>query len=121
MARCMEGLAELALARGNAGACLRVARDLLALAESSGLKELAAVARRWSSEALIAQGKSRAAADELAAASRAAREVGRVRLLYDVERALAKLGEKNEAERWCADIRRSLAGTTLEFAPQSDG
>ncbi|OGI63950.1 MAG: hypothetical protein A2W18_04610 [Candidatus Muproteobacteria bacterium RBG_16_60_9] len=115
LTRCIEARAELALARGDADACLHLARDLLVLAEASELKELAGAARRWCGEALIAKGDARAAVVELAAAARSAREVGRVRLIYDVERALARLGEKSEAERWSAAIRHSLAGTTLEF------
>lgn len=99
MTRCIEGLAELALVRGDADACLRYVRDVLALAETSGLKELAGTAHRWCGEALIAKRDASAAADELALAARTAREVGRVRLIYDVERALAKLGEKSGAER----------------------
>jgi tetratricopeptide (TPR) repeat protein len=115
LTRCTEGLAELGLARGDPDTCLHHARDLLSFAESSVLKELAGAAHRWCGEALIAKGETRTAADELAVASRTAREVGRVRLVYDVERALAKLGEKSEAERWSAEIRGSLVGTTLEF------
>lgn len=116
MVRCMEALAQLALARGDAGGCLRYAREVLVLAESSGLKERAGSAHRWCGEALIAKGDVRAAAAELAVAFRIAHDIGRVRLIYDVERAMAKLGQKSEPERWSADIRQSLAGTTLECA-----
>ncbi|HEX6363308.1 MAG TPA: hypothetical protein VFZ93_10150, partial [Albitalea sp.] len=47
LARCLEGLAELALARGDAAGCIAYAEELLALVEPGGLKELAARARRW--------------------------------------------------------------------------
>lgn len=121
MTRCLEGLAELALARGDPGACLRHAHELLALAQPAGLRELAGVARRWRGEALVAKGERSAGAGELAAAARVARDVGRVRLIYDVERALEAVGEKTEAARWSADIRQSLAGTPLAFDAGQDG
>ncbi|HEX7043036.1 MAG TPA: AAA family ATPase [Burkholderiales bacterium] len=113
MTRCLEGLAELALVAGDPEECLRLARELLALAERSGLRELAGAARRWCGEALAAKGEAAAARAELAGARRLARAVGRVRLVYDVERALARLGEESEAERWFAGMRESLAGTSL--------
>ena len=115
MTRCVEGLAELALAQGDADTCLRHAHDLLVLAESFGLKELQGVARRWRGEALAAKGDRRAAAEELAAAARTADEVGRVRLVYDIERARDRVGKKSEAQRWSSAIRASLAGTALAF------
>jgi predicted ATPase/DNA-binding XRE family transcriptional regulator len=114
LTRCLEGLAEAAAARGDPDACLRHARELLALAGRSELKELTASARRWCAEALIAKGDKRSAGAELTAAVSIARDVGRVRLIYDIERSLAGLGEKAEPERWAAKIRRSLVGTTLE-------
>ncbi|HEY8555320.1 MAG TPA: AAA family ATPase [Burkholderiales bacterium] len=113
MTRCLEGLGELALARGDSDECLRLARELLALAERSGLRELAGVAHRQRGEALIAMGETAAAREELACARRIANAVGRVRLVYDVERVLGRLGEANEAERWLAVMRGSLAGTSL--------
>ncbi|TAK81690.1 MAG: tetratricopeptide repeat protein [Betaproteobacteria bacterium] len=47
LARCLEGLAELALARGDAAGCRAHAEELLALVEPAGLSELADHARRW--------------------------------------------------------------------------
>lgn len=90
LARCLEGLAELALARGNARACLSHADELLALVEPAGLRELAAQARRWRGEALLAQRRGAEAADELRRAARLAEEIGRARLASDVRKALAK-------------------------------
>jgi hypothetical protein len=49
LARCLEGLAELAAARGDAAACRAHADELLSLVEPAGLSELAAHARRWNS------------------------------------------------------------------------
>jgi len=117
MARCLEGLTELALARGDADECLRLSRELLSLAEPAGLRELAGVARRWCGEALIAKGDERAAAAELALASRTARDVGRVRLAFDVECARARLGEKSDPDQFAARIRQSVEGTGLELRP----
>src|SRR5258708_22296209 len=53
MVRCLEGLAAVALRRGDAVRCRTVADELLALAESNGLRELEASARRWRCEASL--------------------------------------------------------------------
>ncbi|HWI36327.1 MAG TPA: hypothetical protein VNU64_07730, partial [Burkholderiales bacterium] len=45
LARCLEGLAELALARGDAARALACADELLALVEPVGARELAQRAR----------------------------------------------------------------------------
>jgi tetratricopeptide (TPR) repeat protein len=47
LARCLEGLAELAAARGDAAACRAHAAELLSLVEPAGLRELAERARRF--------------------------------------------------------------------------
>lgn len=115
LTRCLEALAELALHHGNADTCLHHAGELLALAESSNIRELIAVAHRWRGEALIAKGEARAAVEELTTASRTAHETGRIRLIYDIERGLGRIGEKSNPEHWSDAIRRSLAGKNLEF------
>lgn len=69
LARCLAGLAELALARGDATACLAHAAELLSLVEPPGMAELAAEARRWRGEALIAQGRREEGSEELARAA----------------------------------------------------
>ncbi len=112
--RCAGALAEIALSRGDAEACLRHAHDLLCLAQGSGIKELIGVAHRWRGEALFAKAQRSAALTEIETAGRIAREVGRVRHVYDAERARAKLGEKHETERWAEQIRRSMNGTGAE-------
>src|SRR5690606_9918474 len=109
LTRCLEALAELALARGDAGACLQHASELLELAESGGVEEVAGVAHRLRGEALAAQGDRRAALAEIDAAARSARRVGRARHIYDAEHARAKLGEPNEAERGVEAIRAGAA------------
>ena len=116
--RCLEGLAELALARGDAAACLRFSGELLSLAERGGLKELAAHARRWRGEALAAGGDAAAATAELRLAAVAADQAGRVRLALDAARALAKLdpagGHGARAEALWGRIRDSVQGTELK-------
>jgi hypothetical protein len=120
LVRCLEGLAELALARGDAAACLRHADELLSAAQRGGLKELAAHARRWRGEALAAAGAHPAAATELALAAAAAGEVGRVRLALDAARALEPLdpggGHGARAQALAARIREAVAGTDLKPA-----
>lgn len=109
LTRCLEALTELALARGDADASLRHASELLALAESGGLSELAGVAHRLRGEALAVLGNRSAALAEIEAAAKLAQRSGRVRHIYDAEAARAKLGEPSEAERWAKDISDGAA------------
>ena len=90
LARCLEGLAELAAARGESAACLAHADELLSLVEPPGLKELAAVARRWRGAALLAQGRTEEGRDELMRAARVADHLGRARLAADARAALQR-------------------------------
>jgi tetratricopeptide (TPR) repeat protein len=118
MVRCLEGLTELALLRGNAGECLALADELLSHAESAGMKEVAAQARRWCGEALAATGQREAAIEQLSLAAATAEEVGRVRLAWDATAALARLGgsaaHRARADALAAQIGNSLAGCELE-------
>jgi tetratricopeptide (TPR) repeat protein len=88
LARCLEGLAELAAARGEAEACLGYAGELLSLVEAPGLKELAAVARRWRGAALLAQNRVAEGRQELMLAAQVADQLGRARLAADARAAL---------------------------------
>jgi tetratricopeptide (TPR) repeat protein len=92
MTRCLEGLAELSLACGDTGQCLAFAGELLSLAEANGLREIAAQARRWRGEALLAEKAYAAAAEEFSRVALLAEEIGRVRLAWDAQRGLARLG-----------------------------
>jgi predicted ATPase/transcriptional regulator with XRE-family HTH domain len=92
LARCLAGLAELALARGDAAACLAHADELLSLVEPPGLAELAAEARRWRGEALLAQGRREEGSEDLRRAASAADEIGRPRLAADARAALSISG-----------------------------
>lgn len=110
MARCLDGLAEAALKRGDAAACRGHAEELLELAQENGLRELEGVARRWHGEVLLAEKNVAQAQDELTRAAALAGEVGRVRLQRDVEAALARLcaaqGRRADAAKHDANARR---------------
>lgn len=125
MVRCLDGLAEIALAAGHSNCCRAYADELLAIAEPNGLRELEAVARRWRGEALFA-GKDYAAAQaELSRAAVLADDIGRVRLQMDTQAALARTlaaqGQRDAAKRHDATARaiaeaieKSLASSGLE-------
>jgi tetratricopeptide (TPR) repeat protein len=90
MTRCLEGLAEVALAQGDARHCRAFGDELLALAESNGLREMEASARRWRGEALLAETAHAAAHAELSRAATLAEGIGRSRLQWDTANALAR-------------------------------
>lgn len=91
MVRCLDGLAEIALAAGDANRCCAYADELLSIAAANSMRELEAVARRWRGEALIAQTDYAASQAELSRAAALAEEVGRVRLQMDTQDALSRL------------------------------
>lgn len=103
MVRCLDGLAEVALAAGHANRCRSYADELLAVAEPSGMRELQGVARRWRGEALFAEKAYAEAHAELSHAAALAEDIGRVRLQMDAEVALACLsgaqGQNKDAQR----------------------
>jgi hypothetical protein len=110
MVRCLEGLAELALRRGELDACGKLADEMLALAEGAAMKELAARARLWRGQALAALGNRDSAVDELGRASAAAEEIGRVRVALDACEALAKVsGDASHRARASALAERIAA------------
>ncbi|HXA36714.1 MAG TPA: AAA family ATPase [Steroidobacteraceae bacterium] len=89
--RCLDALAELAIAGGDTRRCHAFASELLALAESNGLREVEARARRWRGEAFLADRGYAEALTELSCAAAQAQDIGRVRLRMDLELALARL------------------------------
>lgn len=89
--RCLDALAEMALLEGDAARCLARADELLHIADANGLRELQAVARRWRGEALLRVSAFAPALDELTQALALAEPLGRVRLMLDLQRALARL------------------------------
>jgi tetratricopeptide (TPR) repeat protein len=109
MVRCIDGLAEIALAAGDTGRCRAYGDELLAIAQPNGLRELEAGARRWRGEALLAQKAYSEAQAELSRAAALAEDIGRVRLQMDAEAALARLfeaqGQSDAARRHGAKAR----------------
>jgi tetratricopeptide (TPR) repeat protein/transcriptional regulator with XRE-family HTH domain len=125
MVRCLDGLAEIALAAGDASRGRAYGDELLAIAEPNGLRELEAVARRWRGEALFAEKDYAGAQAELSRAAALAQAIGRVRLQMDALAALARLsaaqGQRDAADRHGASARviaeaigKSLGSSGLE-------
>jgi tetratricopeptide (TPR) repeat protein/transcriptional regulator with XRE-family HTH domain len=106
MVRCIEGLAEIALAAGDAARCRAYGDELLTIADLNGLRELEAVARRWRGEAMLVEQDYAGSQAELSRAAELAATIGRVRLQMDVESALARLlavqGQRDTAQRHSA-------------------
>jgi tetratricopeptide (TPR) repeat protein len=123
MVRCLDGLAELALAAGDASRCRAYGDDLLAIAEPNGLRELEVVARRWRGEALLAEKDYVEAQAELTHAAALADDIGRVRLQMDAESALACLlgaqGQSDAAQRHGAKAR--TIAEAIEKSLESSG
>ena len=125
MVRCIDGLAEIALAAGDASRCRAYGDELLAIAEPNGLRELEAGARRWRGEALLVEKAYVEAQAELSRAAVLAEDIGRVRLQMDAEAALARLlgaqGQSDAAQRHGAKahaiaeaVEKSLVSSGLE-------
>ncbi|MGA8031433.1 MAG: AAA family ATPase [Casimicrobiaceae bacterium] len=125
MVRCLDGLAEIALAAGDTRRCRAYGDELLMIAEPNGLRELEASARRWRGEAWLAEKNYAEAQSELSRAAALADDVGRVRLRMDTQAALARLlaaqGQRDAAKRHGAAARaiaeaieKSLASSGLE-------
>lgn len=123
--RCIDGLAEIALAAGDPSRCRAYGDELLVIAQSNGLREIEAGARRWRGEALLAQKAYVQAQAELSGAAALAQDIGRVRLQMDARAALARLsgaqGQSDAAQRHGTQARAiaqaietSLASSGLE-------
>jgi tetratricopeptide (TPR) repeat protein len=123
LVRCLDGLAEIALAAGDARSCRAYGDELLAIAESNGLRELAAVARRWRGEAMLVEKDYAAAQAELSGAAVLAEGIGRVRLQMDTQAALARLlaaqGQRDAAQRHGAAAR--AIAEAIEKSLESSG
>ena len=106
MVRCLDGLAEIALAAGDTSRCRAHADELLAIAELNGLRELEAVAQA-----------------ELSRAAALAEDIGRVRLQMDTQSALARLlaaqGQRDAARRH--DARAHAVAQAIEKSLESSG
>jgi tetratricopeptide (TPR) repeat protein len=123
MVRCLDGLAEIALAAGDANRCRAYADELLAIAEPNGLRELEAVARRWRGEALFVEKNYAAAQAELSRAALLADGIGRVRLQMDTQAALARVlaaqGRRDAAKHHGATAR--AIAEAIEKSLESSG
>lgn len=123
MVRCLDGLAEIALAAGDANRCRAYADELLAIAGPNGLRELEAVARRWRGEALFVEKDYAAAQAELSRAAELADDIGRVRLRMDTQAALARMlaaqGQRDAAKRHGATAR--AIAEAIEKSLESSG
>jgi len=91
MIRCLEGLAELALRRGEPEICRALADEMLALAEGGAMRDLSARALFWRGEALAALGKRDEALKVLGRAASAAEKIGHVRVAKDATEALGRV------------------------------
>jgi tetratricopeptide (TPR) repeat protein len=109
MVRCLDALAQIALADGDSRRCCSHAEELLAIAEANGLAELQASARRWRGEAWLLEGALLPAHEELSVAADRADRIGRVRLQIDLQlalgRACAALGRDEAAQQHRAGAR----------------
>jgi tetratricopeptide (TPR) repeat protein/transcriptional regulator with XRE-family HTH domain len=125
MIRCIDALAEIALAAGDAKRCRSYGDELLVIAQQSGLREIEACARRWRGEALFVEAALVEAQAELSCAAALAEQIGRVRLQMDAEAALARVfaaqGQSDSAQHHRARARAiaeaiesSLASSGLE-------
>ena len=89
--RCMEALAEWALARGDADACMAYADQLLALASRGDMRELIGQAHRLRGLAWLAVNAYESARADLTLAVTLAEQIGRVRLAWECHGALARV------------------------------
>jgi len=123
MVRCIDGLAEIALAAGAARRCRAYGDELLAIAEPNGLRELEAVARRWRGAALFVEKDYVEAQAELSRAAALAEAIGRVRLQMNVESVLARLlaaqGQRDAAQSHATKAR--TIAQAIEKSLESSG
>ena len=103
MVRCLDGLAEIALAAGDSMRCSAYADELLVISTANGLIEMETVARRWRGAAMLLEKKYSDAQAEFTRALEQAEKTGRVRLQMDIHVALARLcsaqGKRNNAQQ----------------------
>jgi len=121
--RCLDGLAEITLRVGDTIRCRAYADDLLAIAESNGLRELEAVARRWRGEAMFAEKDYTQSEEELSRAVEIAEDLGRVRLQWDLHNVLAGLcrvqGQRDSSQ--FHDDRALAIADAIEKSLESSG
>jgi len=112
--RCLDGLAEIALAANDPARCRAHADEMLALGVANGLREIEAGALRWRGEALRAEKAYAPAQAALLRAAALADDIGRVRLQMDCQAALARLfaaqGQHGDARRHAERARATAQG-----------
>ena len=124
--RCLEALAESALANGDADGCIAYADQLLALASRGDLRDIRGQAHRLRGLAHLMLRAYESAREELTLAVTLAEQIGRIRLAWECQRALARLaaalgdeGAHNDSEgraRALADrMGDGLGGSGLTF------
>ena len=129
--RCLEALAESALAKGDAQGCITHADQLLVLASRGGLREMSSAAHHLRGLSHLMLYDYESARQELTLAVTLAEQIGRLRLAWACQLALARvaaaLGDKrahDEREgraRELADrMAKSLDGSGLTFNPESN-
>jgi tetratricopeptide (TPR) repeat protein len=122
-ARCLEGLAEAALAQGDTARCRDYADRLLAFSRPNGLRELESTACRWRGAAWLAEGAVEAALEDLAAAELIADAVGRVRLQWEISSLSAKANaalQRPDVARQC-EARADAMAAKIEASLGSCG
>ena len=129
--RCLEALAESALANGDALGCITYADQLLVLASRGDLRELIGAAHHLRGLAHLMLYAYESARHELTLAVTLAEQIGRIRLAWACQLALARVaaaledkGAHSESEgraRELADrMAKSLGGSGLTFNPESN-
>ncbi len=101
--RCLEALAEVALAKGEAHQALAYTGQLWELAERHDLREIMARALHWRGMALLTLEQFETAAATLQQALEIAEGYGRIRLVWQLHAALAQLYRAQKQEEKAAD------------------
>ena len=113
--RCLEAVAESALAEGDAQGCITHADQLLALASGGGMRALIGQAHGLRGRAMLAVDSYQAARKELTQAVMLAEQIGGVRLAWDCHWALAQvaatLGDRSDE----ADQRASVCALAAQI------
>ena len=129
--RCLEALAESALANADALGCITHADQLLVLASRGGLREMSGAAHRLRGLAHLILRAYESAREELTRAVTLADQIGRIRLAWACQLALAQVAsalgdrgahrEREGRARELADrMAESLGGSGLTFHPESN-
>ena len=122
--RCLEALAESALAQGDAAACVAYANQLSALASAGDLQEMQAQASYLRGKAALGGSAYESAHQELTLALSQAEKIGQIHLAWECHQALAtvaaargdapaKAGHDSRARALADGMMQSLNGSGL--------